>query len=98
MNSFKERDVQPKKIIEVRELQIAIGLVAAGEGVSIVPRSLQGMKRDDIVYLELNEKHAYSPIIMSMRAMDRSEEIKAMLDLIYGIYDEEGISYTREEL
>jgi DNA-binding transcriptional LysR family regulator len=98
LNSFKERDVQPKKIIEVRELQIAIGLVAAGEGVSIVPRSLQGMKRDDIVYLELNEKHAYSPIIMNMRAMDRSEEIKAMLDLIYGIYDEEGISYTREEL
>jgi hypothetical protein len=30
--------------------------------------------------------------------MDKSEEIKAMLDLIYGIYDEEGISYSREEL
>jgi hypothetical protein len=30
--------------------------------------------------------------------MDQSEEIKAMLDLIYSIYDEEGISYTREEL
>lgn len=98
LNSFKERDVHPKKIIEVRELQIAIGLVAAGEGVSIVPLSLQGMKRDDVVYLELNEKHAYSPIIMSTRSMDKSEEIKAMLDLIYSIYDEEGITYTREEL
>ena len=98
LNGFKERDVHPKKIIEVRELQIAIGLVAAGEGVSIVPFSLQGMKRDDVVYLELNEKHAYSPIIMSTRSMDKSEEIKEMLDLIYSIYDEEGIPYTREEL
>ena len=98
LNGFKERDVHPKKIIEVRELQIAIGLVAAGEGVSIVPLSLQGMKRDDVVYLELNEKHAYSPIIMSTRAMDKSEEIKEMLDLIYSIYDEEGVPYTREEL
>lgn len=98
LNGFKERDVHPKKIIEVRELQIAIGLVAAGEGVSIVPLSLQGMKRDDVVYLELNEKHAYSPIIMSTRAMDKSEEIKEMLNLIYFIYDEEGVPYTREEL
>ena len=98
LNGFKERDVHPKKIIEVRELQIAIGLVAAGEGISIVPLSLQGMKRDDVVYLELNEKHAYSPIIMSTRAMDKSEDIKEMLDLIYCIYDEEGVPYTREEL
>lgn len=98
LNGFRERDVHPKKIIEVRELQIAIGLVAAGEGVSIVPFSLQGMKRDDVVYLELNEKHAYSPIIMSTRAMDKSEEIISMLDLIYSIYDEEGIQYVREEL
>lgn len=98
LNGFKERDVHPNKIIEVRELQIAIGLVAAGEGVSIVPVSLQGMKRDDVVYLELNEKHAYSPIIMSTRAMDKSEEIKEMLNLIYSIYDQEGIAFTREEL
>ena len=28
--------------------------------------------------------------------MDKSEEIKAMLDLIYSIYDEEGISHSHE--
>lgn len=98
LNALKERNVRPKKIIEVRELQIAIGLVAAGEGVSIVPMSLQGMKRDDVSYLELNERHAYSPIIMSVRSMDKSEEIDAMLRLIYRIYDEEGIPHTREVL
>lgn len=98
LNALKERNVRPKKIIEVRELQIAIGLVAAGEGVSIVPLSLQGMKRDDVTYLELDERHAYSPIIMSVRSMDKSEEINEMLQLLYRIYDEEGISYIRESL
>lgn len=98
LGGFRDRNVQPRQIMEVRELQIAIGLVAAGEGVSIVPLSLHGMKRDDVVYLELNEKHAYSPIIMSVRSMDKSEEIYEMLQLIYRIYDEEGVSYTREEL
>ena len=98
LNGFRDRAVEPKKIIEVKDLQIAIGLVAAGEGISIVPKSLQGMKRDDVVYLELNEKHAVSPIIMSVRAMDKSQEIQNMLDLIYEIYDEEGIPHTKESL
>lgn len=98
LEGFKQRAVQPKKIIEVRDLQIAIGLVAAGEGVSIVPRSLEGLKRDDVVYLDLNENHAISPIIFSARAMDRSPEIQDLLTLIYDIYDEEGIPHTKESL
>ena len=98
LEGLKARDVQPRKIIEVRDLQIAIGLVAAGEGVSIVPRSLEGLKRDDVVYLEFNENHAISPIIFSARAMDRSPEIQDLLTLIYDIYDEEGIPHTKESL
>ncbi len=98
LNAFRDRAVEPKKITEVRDLQIAIGLVAAGEGISVVPRSLQGMKRDDVVYIDLNERHAVSPIIMSVRAMDKSLEIQDMLSLIYDIYDEEGIPHTKETL
>ena len=98
LEGLKARAVQPRKIIEVRDLQIAIGLVAAGEGVSIVPRSLEGLKRDDVVYLDLNENHAISPIIFSARAMDRSPEIQDLLTLIYDIYDEEGIPHNKESL
>lgn len=98
LEGLKARAVQPKKIIEVRDLQIAIGLVAAGEGVSIVPQSLEGLKRNDVVYLDLKENHAISPIIMSTRAMDRSQEILDLLQLIYDIYDEEGIPHTKETL
>lgn len=46
--------------MEVRELQIAIGMVAAGQGISIVPDSLQGMKRTDVQYVEIDDKHAVS--------------------------------------
>ena len=98
LSAFHDRALTPKKVIEVRELQIAIGLVAAGEGIAIVPNSLIGMKRDDVIYKDLNERHAYSPIIMSVRAMDQSEEIRNLLDLIYRIYDEEQIPYVRATL
>jgi DNA-binding transcriptional LysR family regulator len=98
LDGLKVRAVHPKKIIEVRDLQIAIGLVAAGEGVSIVPQSLEGLKRNDVVYLELKENHAISPIIMSTRIMDRSKELVDLLQLIYDIYDEEGIPHTKESL
>ncbi len=98
LNAFRDRAVEPKKITEVRDLQIAIGLVAAQEGISIVPESLHGMKRDDVLYLGLNEKQAVSPIIMSVRAMDKSLEIQNMLNLIYEIYDEENIPHQKEIL
>jgi hypothetical protein len=35
---------------------------------------------------------------MSVRAMDQSEEIRNLLDLIYRIYDEEQIPYVRGTL
>ena len=40
---------------EVREMQTALGLVAAGAGVSLVPSSVRRLGRDDVVYLELRE-------------------------------------------
>ena len=80
-------------MLETRELQVALGLVAAGEGVSIVPKSVHGLKRDDISYHELDDPRLVSPIIMSMRRLDASEDIERMLRLIYDLYDEEGIVY-----
>jgi DNA-binding transcriptional LysR family regulator len=78
----------------VRELQIALGLVAAGEGISVVPSSVYGLKRDDVSYKELDDPTLVSPIIMSMRALDESRDIKEMLELIYRLYEEERIVYT----
>ena len=93
LSAFHDRALRPARVLETRELQVALGLVAAGEGVSIVPKSVHGLKRDDISYHELDDPRLVSPIIMSMRRLDASEDIERMLRLIYDLYDEEGIVY-----
>jgi DNA-binding transcriptional LysR family regulator len=92
--AFHDRALKPRRIYEVRELQIALGLVAAGEGISIVPSSVYGLKRDDVSYRALDDPTLVSPIIMSMRALDESRDIREMLELIYRLYEEEKISYA----
>jgi DNA-binding transcriptional LysR family regulator len=91
--AFHDRALEPQRIYETRELQIALGLVAAGEGISIVPSSVHGLKRDDVSYMELDDSNLVSPIIMSTRMLDESEDIRAMLELIYALYDEERMEH-----
>ena len=91
--AFHDRALKPSRVLETRELQIALGLVAAGEGVSIVPKSVYGLKRDDIAYKDLDDEKLVSPIIMSMRMLDESEDIERMLRLIYDLYDEGAMEY-----
>ncbi|BEM60683.1 LysR family transcriptional regulator [Serratia marcescens] len=93
--AFRERDVTPKCIMEVRELQVALGLVAAGEGVALVPHCLRSLKRPDVAYKSLDEQRLVSPIIMSTRLLDESEDIRTLLQMIYALYDEQGIAYIK---
>ena len=94
LSVFQDRGLKPRRIYEVRELQIALGLVAAGEGISVVPSSVYGLKRDDVSYKELDDPTLVSPIIMSRRMLDESRDIREMLELIYRLYAEEKISYA----
>jgi DNA-binding transcriptional LysR family regulator len=94
--AFRDRALAPQAVFEAGELQIALGLVAAGTGVAIVPVGLNPLRRDDVCYRELDDPHLVSPIIFSMRALDESEDIKAMLQLIYRLYREKGILHFGE--
>lgn len=91
--AFHDCSLKPNRLYETRELQIALGLVAAGEGVAIVPSSVYGLKRDDVSYMNLDDPNLVSPIIMSMRMLDESEDINAMLKLIYALYVEEQMEF-----
>jgi DNA-binding transcriptional LysR family regulator len=75
-------------------LQIALGLVAAGEGISVVPSSVYGLKRDDVSYKELDDPTLVSPIIMSTRMLDESRDLQELLELIYRLYEEERVPYA----
>jgi len=96
--AFHDRGLEPLHTLEVKELQVALGLVAAGMGVSVVPKSVLGLKRSDVCYKRMDEANLTSPIIMSIRALDKSEDIRSMLDLVYGLYRSEGVPHTQETL
>lgn len=86
---FRDHGSEPKVAHEVRELQIAIGLVAAEEGISIVPESVQRARSHDIVYRDLVEP-ASTPIIMSYRVSDRSPGVALMAHVIASKYKDWG--------
>ena len=96
--AFREANLTPDHVTEVRELQIAMGLVAAGQGIAIVPESVQGMHHRHVVYRRLDDKHAVSPIFFSVRHMDRSPELENMLAAVYSVYDDHGIAHEKERL
>jgi LysR family transcriptional regulator, benzoate and cis,cis-muconate-responsive activator of ben and cat genes len=87
---FRDRGLEPHIAHEARELQTAIGLVAAEVGICIVPTSVQRLRRDDVVYRELIEQNITSPIIMSRRANDRSHESAVMARVVVKAYREWG--------
>jgi DNA-binding transcriptional LysR family regulator len=64
------------------ELQTAIGLVAAGLGVTLVPACVQQQHRADIAYAAIEEREAVSPIILSRRAGDISNIVQRCLKLM----------------
>jgi DNA-binding transcriptional LysR family regulator len=95
---FSEAHLTPDHVVEVRELQIAMGLVAAEQGLAIVPASVQGMHHRNVVYRPIEDKHAFSPIFFSVRHMERTPELEQMLAVIYEIYDDYGLPHTKETL
>lgn len=86
---FRDHAIEPHIVHEARELQIAIGLVAAEEGMAIVPESVRRARSHDVACRELVET-ATSPIIMSYRTDDRSREIALMIEVIARKYTDWG--------
>ena len=90
---YRDRGLKAPALHEVRELQTALGLVAAEAGVCLVPASVERLRRDNVAYRPLDEEGAVSPIIMSCRKGEQSPEIALVLKLIRQIYRKEGIVF-----
>ncbi|MBB4368362.1 DNA-binding transcriptional LysR family regulator [Bradyrhizobium sp. cir1] len=87
LSFFRDRSMEAQVVQEVRELQTALGLVAAGVGISLVPQSVQHLRRHDVLYRPLAEDSITSPLIMSFRASDTSPEVREILEVIRAIYN-----------
>ena len=90
---FHARDLKPRSVTELRELQTALGLVAAQAGVAVVPAGVQRLRRDGVAYRDLDEEDAASPIILSHRRDDAAAEVPLILELIRDVYREEDIAF-----
>lgn len=84
--------VRPAEIIEVRELQTALGLVASEAGVCIIPATAK--LRADLHYRLIADKNATSPIILSYRLNDDGWYVATVKKLVEEIYMTESFTVT----
>ena len=82
LSFYHKLGLEPKIGFEARELQTALGLVAAGIGITLVPSSVRRLGRNDVKYIALDEPEITSPIIVSCRPNDRSPLLADILKLI----------------
>lgn len=73
-------DFKPAKTISIGDLFAALGLVAAGIGVSVVPATALRMRTDDVCYARLDEAGAVSPIFLSTLRGANSKMIDNILE------------------
>lgn len=73
---FRARGLIPPSVIEANEMQTAIGLVAAGIGITLVPDSVRRLRRDDVIYRPVADAGVTSPVIMNIRAEDKSPDLQ----------------------
>lgn len=85
---FQSRGLQPTIALEANEMQTAIGLVVAGIGYALVPRSVEGLHREGLVYLPLSDSRAMSPVIMNVRAGDASELVAEFREMVMAVSQE----------
>jgi LysR family transcriptional regulator, benzoate and cis,cis-muconate-responsive activator of ben and cat genes len=79
---YRDAGVEPTVGSEAKELQTALGLVASGGGICVVPASVKRLGRDDVRYLDLDEPTMITPIIMSVRRNDASRLLLQFLTLV----------------
>ncbi len=86
LSLFEDHGLSLHRRQEVRELQAALGMVAAGAGISLVPASAQIMDRPDLVFRSIAADDAVSPIILSHRPGESSVALDCMIEISRAVY------------
>lgn len=76
---FRQADLVPMVVQEAHDVQTAVGLVAAGIGVTLVPASVARLRGEDVVYVPMGDEDLRSPVIVSYRADDRSDLLRKFI-------------------
>lgn len=98
LQMFQARELHPTVALEANELQTAIGLVVAGIGYTLVPRSVKALNRPGLVYLPLGDEGVSSPVIMNCRAGDTSDLLVQFRAMVQAVARERNDSVTKSRL
>jgi len=94
---FRVRGCPATRTFETNGLQTAVGLVAAGIGVSLVPRSVQRLKRDDVVYRPVSDGGVVSPMLMTTRQSDSSADLARLCEAVRQACEADGQPAARRK-
>jgi DNA-binding transcriptional LysR family regulator len=70
LDLFARRGLRPSSVSEANEIQTALGLVAAGIGIALVPASACHGRRGSVLFRGVADDEAVSPVIMNYRRGD----------------------------
>lgn len=97
LHLFAQYGISPFITTTVSDLQVALGLVAAGEGITLVPASLQTVRTEQISYQRLVHENVTSPIYLHTLKDFVHPKISDLLTAIYHVYEQRGITYRRQK-
>lgn len=86
LSLLNDQAIRPSEVHEVREIQTALGLVAAESGLCLIPASAR--LRNDLHYRLIDDPRATSPIILTHRINDNAWYIDAIQQLVADMYVE----------
>jgi DNA-binding transcriptional LysR family regulator len=86
LSLLNDQNIHPSEVHEVREIQTALGLVAAESGLCLIPASAR--LRNDVHYRLVDDPGATSPIILTHRINDTAWYIAAVKQLTADMYAE----------
>ena len=96
LHLFAQYGITPFMTTKVSDLQVALGLVAAGEGITLVPASLQTVRTEQISYQRLIHENVTSPIYLHTLKDFIHPKIPDLLNATYQVYERRGITYRRQ--
>lgn len=97
LHLFAQYGISPFMTTTVSDLQVALGLVAAGEGITLVPASLQTVRTEQISYQRLVHENVTSPVYLHTLTDFVHPNIPDLLTAIYQVYEQRGITYRRQQ-
>ncbi len=97
LHLFAQYGISPYMTTTVSDLQVALGLVAAGEGITLVPASLKTVRTEQISYQRLVHENVTSPIYLHTLKDFVHPSISNLLSAIYQVYEQRGITYRPQK-